>query len=43
MHAPRDVGEPSAHERPIRRMAVFVIVILVLEIVVLGLLTRGCA
>jgi len=43
MHEPRDAGETSSHERPIGRLALLVVGVLIVEIVVLGLLTRGCA
>ena len=43
MREPFDAGEPGEPTRLIGRMALLVVVVLVIEILVLGLLTRGCA
>ena len=43
MREPFDTAEPGEPTRPIGRMALLVVVVLVIEILVLGLLTRGCA
>ena len=43
MREPPDAGDASGHPRPIGGMAALVVVVLVIEIVLLGLLSRGCA
>ena len=43
MREPFDAAESRQPARPIGRMALLVVVVLVIEILVLGLLTRGCA
>ncbi len=43
MREPIDSGESREPARPIGRMALLVVVVLVMEILVLGLLSRGCA
>lgn len=43
MREPGNAGEPREPERPIGRMAWIVVAALIIEILVLGLLSRGCA